>query len=467
MGALVQREVLPSLILSSPKGYSISVSKDNPIRETWMGIYFNNNRIGFSNTVVSEDISDGVCGYKISESSVIKLSMLGEDRVVKLRGNSFFDEALRLKNFDYRIESGQHRLMTRARLEKDRLKLKIDSGGEIIERELILDERTLISNSLSPFFAFRKLDKDTKELTLSIFDPITMGKNSVKIKKIGEGTIKIDGAQTPCDIIETDLLGVKTKSWISKDGEILREESSMGWTMIKEPSHKAVSLIATRELKSQDILSEVSISSNLLIPNPGEVSFLKIEIKKNGEIQILEIYKDLIPQSALSIPIEDIQEEIFVQSKDKRIGQLAKEIVGEEKDSWTCSKKILNWVFKNIKKSPTLSIPSALEVLKIREGDCNEHTVLFTALTRALGIPTKMVAGLVYFEGRFFYHAWPKVYVGTWIDVDPTIGQEIADATHIPLVEGGLLEQIEIAKTVGKLQVEILEYRNESKPALE
>ncbi len=424
-----------------------------------MGIYFNEKRIGFSNIVAAEDVEDGVCGYRFREASIIKLSMLGEDRVVRLRGDSFFDEGLRMKNFEFRLESGVHKILASGRLDKNRLKVKIDSGGEILEKELTLNETALLSNSLSPFFTFRKLNPKFPEINLQIFDPITMSKNNVKIKRLSAGSLDIEGVFVPCDIIEIELSGIKTKAWVTKDGEVLREESNMGWTMIKEPSNKAISLASYQDLDSQDILSEVSIASNVIIPEPRDVNFLKVELKKGEALEVLEISKDKEPLNPPNIPIEEIQEELFIQSKDPRILELAREIVGEEKDSWTCSKKILNWVFKNIKKSPTLSIPSAIEVLKIREGDCNEHTVLFTALTRSLGIPTKMNAGLIFFEGRFYYHAWPKVYVGSWINMDPTLGQEIADATHIPFVEGGLLEQLEIAKTVGKLNIKVLEYR--------
>jgi len=145
--------------------------------------------------------------------------------------------------------------------------------------------------------------------------------------------------------------------------------------------------------------------------------------------------------------------------KDERIIGLAKEIIGGEKNSWLAAKKISKWVHDNIKKTPTLSIPSSLDVLNTREGDCNEHTVLFTALARSIGIPVKMIAGLVYLEGAFFYHAWPKVYVGEWINMDPTLGQDIADATHIPLVEGGVKEQLQLIKIIGNLKIKVVEYK--------
>ena len=118
-----------------------------------------------------------------------------------------------------------------------------------------------------------------------------------------------------------------------------------------------------------------------------------------------------------------------------------------------------DWVYTVIDKKPVVSIPSALEVLKQREGDCNEHTALFTALARAAGIPTRMAAGIVYLEDGFYYHAWPEVWLGAWTAIDPTFGQFPADATHIRFVTGNLDRQSDIIKLVGKLKVEVLEYK--------
>ena len=95
-------------------------------------------------------------------------------------------------------------------------------------------------------------------------------------------------------------------------------------------------------------------------------------------------------------------------------------------------------------KKPTISVPSAREVLRTRVGDCNEHTALYVALARAVGIPTRINVGLAWVLGAFYYHAWPEVYLeeadgrGLWLPVDPTFNQFPADATHVRLLRGGL-----------------------------
>jgi transglutaminase-like putative cysteine protease len=73
-------------------------------------------------------------------------------------------------------------------------------------------------------------------------------------------------------------------------------------------------------------------------------------------------------------------------------------------------------------------VPVAAEVLRRMSGDCNEHTALYVALARAAGIPSRVALGLVYEDGFFCYHAWPEIYAGRWIAVDPTLGQFPADA---------------------------------------
>jgi transglutaminase-like putative cysteine protease len=99
------------------------------------------------------------------------------------------------------------------------------------------------------------------------------------------------------------------------------------------------------------------------------------------------------------------------------------------------------------------------------EGDCTEHSVLFVGLARAAGLPAREVAGLVYVGGKdygFYFHQWAKVWLGEWVQVDPTFDQFAVDATHIKLVEGDLYEQLRLLPVIGSTTVELL---NESAAA--
>jgi transglutaminase-like putative cysteine protease len=75
-----------------------------------------------------------------------------------------------------------------------------------------------------------------------------------------------------------------------------------------------------------------------------------------------------------------------------------------------------------------------------------------------VGIPTKIAAGLLYTESRFFYHAWNEVYLGEWIAVDPLMNQVPADPTHVRLITGELDRQVELVRALGRLSIKVLDY---------
>jgi transglutaminase-like putative cysteine protease len=138
----------------------------------------------------------------------------------------------------------------------------------------------------------------------------------------------------------------------------------------------------------------------------------------------------------------------------------AKIILQDEKQSLTAVKKLVSWVSQEVKDNLVDSF-SALEVLRIKEGECQAHTYLYTALSRAAGIPTRVVSGLVYLEGMgFLYHSWAESFIGYWIAVDPTFGQAPADASHIKLIEGERLEDLSpLINVIGHLKVKVIDYQ--------
>jgi transglutaminase-like putative cysteine protease len=60
-------------------------------------------------------------------------------------------------------------------------------------------------------------------------------------------------------------------------------------------------------------------------------------------------------------------------------------------------------------------------------------------------------------RGKFYFHAWPEVWLGgTWVALDPTLGQAPADASHLRFLVGGLARQIELIRLIGRLQLEVV-----------
>lgn len=145
-----------------------------------------------------------------------------------------------------------------------------------------------------------------------------------------------------------------------------------------------------------------------------------------------------------------------VDSDAPELQRLAREVVGDARGVYAASARLERFVFGRLQKAYGVSRDRATEVLALGKGDCTEHALLFTALARAAGVPTRQVHGLAYARygdgvPALYWHAWAEVKAGDeWFAVDPTFGQEVADATHVALGRG---PQVDTVALLGALQV--------------
>lgn len=130
----------------------------------------------------------------------------------------------------------------------------------------------------------------------------------------------------------------------------------------------------------------------------------------------------------------------FIQSDDPRIVRLAHEAIGQEKVPLQQAILLERFVHDYLRsKNFSTAFATALEVLQTREGDCTEHAVLLAALSRAVGIPARVAIGLVYHEGKFYYHMWNELYVeNRWMAFDSTLAEGGIGAAHIQLAHSHL-----------------------------
>jgi len=138
----------------------------------------------------------------------------------------------------------------------------------------------------------------------------------------------------------------------------------------------------------------------------------------------------------------DSQPNDWLQSAAPEVVALAKLGAGDAKTPSSQMQNLEGFVRGFIRnKDLSVGYASALEVAKNPEGDCTEHAVLLAALGRVLGIPTRVVDGLVYVEqyaggsNVFVPHAWAQAYIdGRWRSYDAALHG--FDAGHVALSVG-------------------------------
>jgi len=466
LGLLIERTYIrPSSVIA------LDVITEEGVRATdeWFGIYQQGKKIGYAHSRTIPEAET----YHLFEESEMDILALGSVQRVKTIINSYTTKNFLLKYFDFMLQSDITTMKIKGAVIKNQLVLDIDTGGQTRTEKIQLSSPPYLSPNIKPAILLMGLETG-KTYRFPLFNPATMSTEETTISVESKDRIKIGDAEKTIYKMKESFQGMETTSWITQDGETIKEESALGYSLLKES--KAEAMKRDKGGPIVDIITLTMIPSDP-IKDPSQVAYLRARLKGvplqgfqlDNDRQTLkgdaiEIRKEDYP-TAYRLPYtgkeqtEYLLPNALIQSDDKKIIDQASKILAGEKNAYAAAKKLNDWVYSAIEKKPVISIPSALDVLKQREGDCNEHTALYTALARAAGIPTRMAAGIVYMENGFYYHAWPEVWVGHWMPVDPTFNQFPADATHIRFTTGNLDRQSDIIRLVGKLKVEVLEYK--------
>ncbi len=440
--------------------------------EEWMGIYLKGEKVGYS-TTKTKRVGDS---YEIFEDSLMFLNTLGTKQRIESKIKSVVNQDYSLRSFDFSLLSGPATFSLHGEVTGNTLNLVMVSGKNKSQSTLPLKDIPFLSNTLKPYILKQGLTEG-KRFILPFFDPSTLSSPDITIEVLGKEKILFSGKEIIAYKVKESFAGIETLAFVSEAGDRLKEEGPLGLTLIKETREQALSGEWMKKEKP-DVAVTTAVPANIPITNARAVKFLKVRItnlslndfeltegRQSLQSDILEVRQEE-PGSwntfPLPYPNSDLKKYLqptpLIQSTDERIIKQAKSIAHDNQDAETAARKLLQWVFSIVKKKPTFSIPNALEVLDLKVGDCNEHTALFTALSRSLGIPTRVCVGIVYLKDKFYYHAWPEIYLGRWVAIDPTFNQFPADATHIRLVVGDLSDQIKILSVVGKIKLAILEY---------
>lgn len=462
MTALIMKHYVPEGLQSI--SYT-SPLPDELCEKQWMGVYFQGDKIGYFYRKITELEN----GYNFSEKMKVRLKMLGVEKEVETILDAYADRILRLESFTFSLNSDVD-IDIKGYIEGKTLFITMQTGNVTSRKEVRLSERPYLDIAIVPYILKRGLEVGST-VNIPVINPMDLSQEYIKIEVLGKGYLMSMGENKNVYKLKGSFKGIETVIWITKDGVVLREDSPMGFLLVKETKYSAVK----PGKSSIDVITHVAIPFNLSLP-PDDTEYLKLRISgvdlKRLEIDggrqrlhgdILEITKESPSSFSSSHPVKNpgdyLRESIFVQSKAPAISSLSKKIVNGEKNLLKKTRLIYEWVYRNIEKVPMISIPVATDVLSTMKGDCNEHTVLFTALARSAGIPTRIAVGLTYQDGFFYYHAWPEVYFEKWVAVDPTLGQFPADASHIRLLTGDIDRQWQLLSIIGKLKLEGIEYR--------
>jgi len=448
---------------------SLDIKEEQIIRrareESFAGIYFQNERIGYVKNRLTESGPDE---YVLFQDAFLYLNILNESHPVDMRVKATLNRKMQLKDFVFHFTSPFYKMAAQGEVVDTEVRFTLTTGKEKITDRVQLQNKPFLSTN-NRFYLLKQGLEPGEKFKVPYFDPLSLsGKDTIMEYRGLEKKLINKRIYNLHHFVET-FSGIKINSWLDDEGKVIQEESPAGFMFIAEPEFKATDIV----VKGKEMLSAVSVplkgsSLNLdglkkisyRLTLPTGISFELDRDRQNFENDILTVSLEKIPEQdavACSGPDEELASTPYIQTKNKKIAKHAQSLITAETSHLSRVRIMADWVYNNLQKRPVLGIPDALTTLNTRMGDCNEHAALFAALARNAGIPTRIIAGVTFHEGAFYYHAWNEVCLDDqWYSLDTTKDQFPADLSHIKFVEGETSEQIKISALLGKLEIELV-----------
>lgn len=464
-------------------------------------------QIGFASTTIDTTSTT----FEVVDYFIADLPVAGQRLRASARSVITLSRGLSLRSFDVQIEAPEAPMSASGRVEGDSaVAFVLQMPGQPSDTQRIAIQGPILVPTLIPAAAV--LVREPKvggTVTLASFDPRTMAPADARIRITAESLFTVvdsagyDTESNQWVSAHTDTVrawrlepegeGSGFSGWVDANGGVVASTQPGGITL-RRVAYEIAFENWRRNLGASnaggsgsgslgDLLEGTAIAAGEM---PGRAAPRVLTARLSGVAlgsfdlrggrqtlngDTLRVFRE--PASALSADwslanvssgfrqryATELAAEPLLQVNDNEIVALALRIAGDERDPSIIAQRINQWVFDSLEKAITISVPSAVQVLRTRRGDCNEHTQLYVALARAAGIPARINTGLAYVNGKFYYHAWPEVRLRDWVAVDPTFGQFPADAAHLRFIRGGLSRQGELLRLVGNLKVDILDAR--------
>lgn len=451
----------------------------------WYGLYLHGKKAGYAYTEVTQ-AADGTIVHV--EDAQFRVAMSGAKQDLHVYSRRVYAPSGALISIDSEVQDPAGTSKFSGVIEGEDLVLTSLISGEPKVSRMPKPAETL-EDAVKYAQWVRDAPQPGDTLAYSTFEPMYEKELEALSTLVGIEERVLNGVATKVYKIETkiELLGVDSISYVAQDGTILEDLVAGIITMRLEPEEVA---------KDVTYENDVIVSNAALVDQPisdprGRKSLrlyirgpLEADNLYNDERQFIEPSGDgfnfVATQVSLegfapaTVPVDNaevarwLKATTFVQSDHPKLKAKAAEILAGETNAQKAAEKLCNWVAANMKSSFSARLNNALEVLEHLEGDCTEHSTLYIGLARAAGLPARECAGLIYVEGPqpgFYFHQWAKVWIGKWIDVDPTFNQPLADVTHIKLVEGDLFKQARIIPMIGTIKIEVLPEPSPAEPA--
>jgi hypothetical protein len=467
------------------------------VRESWESLYMGATKVGYAHTIVDKVEADKQTVWRAAAKQRFEMKRFNDKIEMEIEFVTYETDDGRLYAFDSTLRQSGKDIVSKGRLEGDKMKLSFDTLGNKQEQSLEWGDDVVGLAKLDQEMRAKPLKKDEVRKAKTFYPGVNQ---IVVVTYTGLGPKKT----TLLDKKDRELFAVKmeqsvagdggaplpaTEYYVDKDGETLKSEiplmpglpvtsykcsrsEALAGSNSDEPGvdFGFASLLKVEGLK--DARQKKAITYKLTFKDEAAARAFPSSggqkvTSQDGNVLTVRVERRTPPPNAKAGPAaeEFLQPNGFIQSDDAEIVKVARAVGEPIADPWKRCQSLEKWVDENMKSSDfTVGFSTAADTIRSRRGDCSEHSVLLTALCRAAGVPSRAAMGLVYVESlhAFGYHMWTEVNIGgEWYALDGTIGEGSVGGEHLKILDGSLKGAsamgalLPIFQVMGKLEIKV------------
>ena len=256
MAWLVRFEAFPERFTHSLEGYKSLFSRDILLVDSWMKIMFKGVPVGYTHTSMDSSEATALVHCTINNRTDLKVRFMGEPQVCTMNAAVGLDAAYRLQNFSCSLGGGGYSANVSGERSKGRVfEVKLNLNGNPYKLALNIPDDAILYSPMTPMTMKRM--KVGQEISVPTYDPITMKKTEVRMKAIRQESMMVSGERCDTTVLSTDYHGRQFLTWIDSTGNVVRQETPLGWTMEKCSAQEAFEAFRDSD-GGEDVLSTVA-----------------------------------------------------------------------------------------------------------------------------------------------------------------------------------------------------------------
>ncbi len=299
--------------------------------------------------------------------------------------------------------------------------------------------------------------------------------------------------QPPLALVEetADTMPMPSHLVIDADGRLLEEAQTgpLGEITLVPATAAVRDAVRSAAPLPEELYTHALVRANIRLPEPRAIEMLRVRIDlkqpqggfpelEGPEQHVVERARDHVvlevrraaeleaswPRAGARLPFT--APTVILQSDHPDVAALAAQLHRSYLGPYAQARLLQDWVAEHMHFDPGLALLPASEVVRDRRGTCVAYAVLLASLSRALGIPARVVMGYVYLDNVWAGHAWAEVRIGgRWIALDAAVYRPgPADAARIAIVRhsgerGAADGAAELARVFGNESIRILGYQ--------